>query len=236
MRYPIAFAAALATVTAVGAAAPALAQDEEIRQIQCKSLTGQRASCSLGAEVLNASVDRVYSAVPCILGYTWGFEDEGIWTRAGCTADFTITVLGEKTQQRDPDQLLERLRGARGKIRDLRKQLVQEREEREAIESELTDAQELLALIEEEKGRKGKRKLGDVAIRSISACSRKAVREAKKRGVDRARVIEISSAKPTEGIWQIVGRVTAVTGTDRKKTGFSCWFEGGKVRSFEETR
>ena len=229
----IAFAATLAGGVAGGASAQA--QDQEVRQIQCDSKLGQRQSCGVGGDVLNAGIINIAGEIPCILGYTWGFEEKGIWVGNGCAATFEVTVITEQQKQRaTPEELRERLARVRKTVRDLRTDLQQERDERKRIEAELSDAQAELAEIGEKRKQQANRR-PDWVIRSVAACSRKATREVEKSGGTKARVIEIISARPTEGTWLVLGRHAGTYGGDREQGYFRCWVEKGKVQSFQNS-
>ncbi len=233
MKRIVTAAIAGALFGATGAALPASAQDQETRQLQCSSSLGQRQSCSAGGEVINAGITNLGSEIPCILGYTWGFEENGIWVANGCSAGFAITIVApQQQQQASPDRLRERLKEARRTIRKLRSEVTQEREERQRIEGELSDAQAALSQVDQKKATAAKRK-PNWAVRSVSSCGRKAVRENQKAGASMSRVVEIVSARPTEGTWLVIGRTLSDYGNGRKQAYFRCWVNKGKVKSFD---
>lgn len=235
MRHLNTVAAILTAMGTMAAAPAAMAQDQEVKRLQCQSGVGQRSSCSAGGEILNAGIVRVNSETPCILGYTWGFEENGIWTGGGCSADFEVTIVTQQAQaQVNPDRLKERLRESRRTIRDLRKEVGQERQARQAIEAELSEAQAQLAQVGKpaaaSKGAK------NWVVQSIAACSRTSLRDARNSGAKKPRIAEILSARPTEGAWLVVGRLTAEAADGgRKPSYFRCWVEKGQVRSYENS-
>jgi len=230
-----------ALVWTAGSTSPATAQDQETKPIQCVSNVGQRQSCPVGGEVLNVGVTGIYGETPCILGYTWGFEENGIWVGNGCSGTFDVTVISEEQQQQaTPDLLRERLRKARKSIRKLRADLTKERDERQLIEGELSEAQAELAEIEEtnieaRKQREERRKRPvNWSYRSIAACGNKAIREGKKRGAEQTRIAEIISARPSEGAWLVIGRLVSTFrgNKESERSYFRCWVGKGKVQSF----
>ncbi len=234
MKQLTVFAAALTAMGAMGAPA-AFAQDQEVKRLQCQSGVGLRSSCAAGGEIVNAGIVRVNSETPCILGYTWGFEENGIWTGSGCSADFEVTIVTQQAQaQANPDRLRERLRESRRTIRDLRKEVAQERQSRQAIEAELSEAQAALAQVA--KPAPNKKGVKNWVVQSVAACSRTSLRDARNSGAKKARIAEIISARPTEGAWLVIGRRTAeVASGGRKPSYFRCWVEKGQVRSYENS-
>lgn len=229
-RIPLAGAAlGLAALGAV--ATPAVAQDQQTVQLSCLSQPGQRSSCQVNGEVVNAGIAQLRSDVPCIFGYTWGFDEAGLWTGAGCGADFAVTVVSTQGQQQaSAETLRQRLKESRRLIRKLRGDLARERDERSAIETELSEAQAQLVNATQKQTKKKRRP--DWLVRSIAACSRKASREGKKAGAQSARAAEIMSARATEGKWLIIGRTVTRKNGEREQGYFRCWADEGKVLSY----
>jgi hypothetical protein len=63
--------------------------------VSCASKPGERISCpantSKGVALLRSS-----GQAPCLLGKTWGYDDQGVWVSDGCSGDF---VVGEELSQ-----------------------------------------------------------------------------------------------------------------------------------------
>jgi len=238
MRFTLAMALAAAATVAAGLSTPVQAQEQVSETLTCRSNVGERASCTINGEVVSAGIQRqVGDSAPCFLNYTWGFEQNGLWTANGCSAEFLVTVE-RATPQRvvDPEVLRGRIREARQETRQLRRQLTQEQENRALLEAELAETQ--AALRDAEAGRaanQGQRRKRQAAIRSVAQCSNRAVREAEKFGASKARINEIISARPTKGIWLVIGRMSSELNGDRSVNYFRCWSEKGKVVNFENS-
>lgn len=211
------------------------AQEQVIETLNCQSTEGLRTSCAVEGEIVSAGIQRQYGdGAPCFLGFTWGFEENGIWTANGCSAQFAVTI--ERPSARpivDPEVLKERLRRTRKTLRDTRRELVKEQESRRALEAELEEVQSALRAAEQAapKITKSKRK-PQTAIRSVAVCSNKAVRDAKKSGASQSRVVEIVSARPTQGSWLVIGRLWNEINGQRSTSYFRCWTEKGEVISY----
>jgi hypothetical protein len=90
-------------ITALGAALPAVAQQEPVPagqsqppvvpRITCTSVVGGRQVCpadtSTGVILL-----RSMGEAACLLGKTWGYDANGVWVSDGCSAEFAV---GPKT-------------------------------------------------------------------------------------------------------------------------------------------
>lgn len=216
----------------------AQAQEQVVETLVCQSTPGTRATCPINGEIISAGIQRQSSdGAPCFLNYTWGFAENGIWTGNGCSAEFAVTVEREAAQpETDPEVLRNRLRKTRVKLREARKEVVKEQETRRQLEAELADAQAALRDAEAAAPGKVKRKKkAQTAIRAVSVCSNKAVREASKTGAENARVSEILMARPTQGTWLVLGRVNAQENEKRVSNYFRCWSEKGKVVSYENS-
>jgi DUF3011 family protein len=95
----VAVAAVPARAAGPGPAAdPAQAPSNEQRAraretiVACSSKAGERTHCpantSKGVALARSSGD-----APCLLGKTWGYDDQGVWVADGCSAEF---VVGEQ--------------------------------------------------------------------------------------------------------------------------------------------
>ena len=240
MKIQYTLAVAAAAFLMPGAWNSASAQEQTIETMVCESTPGARASCPISGEIISAGIQRQFGdGTPCFLGYTWGFEENGIWTGNGCSAEFAVTVERAAAQPvADPDVLKKRLRNTRKKLREARRELVKEQEGRRALEAELTEVQAALREAEAAAPNvvKTKRKRKpQMAIRAVSVCSNTAIRRATKSGATKARILEIVSARPTQGSWLVVGRMMSELNGQRSQDYFRCWSEKGKVISYENT-
>jgi hypothetical protein len=55
--------------------------------VQCASRPGEREVCRADTSAGVALV-RSYGASPCLLGKSWGYDDDGIWVSDGCSGEF----------------------------------------------------------------------------------------------------------------------------------------------------
>jgi len=71
--------------------------------ISCSSKLGERQQCaadtSKGVVLAQSSGE-----APCLLGRTWGYDDDGIWVSDGCSADFVVgqATEGSEARQKPP--------------------------------------------------------------------------------------------------------------------------------------
>jgi hypothetical protein len=240
MKIKFSLAVAAAAFIMPGAINTASAQEQVIETMVCQSTPGTRASCPVSGEIISAGIQRqVGEGTPCFLGYTWGFEENGIWTGNGCSAEFAVTVERAAAQPVvDPEVLQKRLRNTRKRLRQTRRELVKEQEGRRALEAELADAQAALREAEAAAPNVVKRKRKrnpQMAIRAVSVCSNTAIRRATKSGATKARILEIVSARPTQGSWLVIGRMMSELNGQRSQDYFRCWSEKGKVISYDNT-
>lgn len=238
MKLHIGLAIAAAAYFMPGTVAQVQAQEQVTETIVCQSQLGQRSSCNVEGEIISAGIEaQVGNSTPCFLGYTWGFEENGIWTGNGCSAQFAVTVERAAAQPvADPAVLRQRLQRTRKTLRETRRELRQAEEARRVLEGELADAQAALRAAEQAAPNAVKRKRRpQMAIRAVASCSNRAVRDATKSGASQARVVEIVSARPQEGTWLVIGRILKDVNGDRQRNYFRCWSEKGKVISFDNT-
>lgn len=219
-----------------GSVPQASAQEQVTETLTCRSTQTTRSSCPISGEILSAGMIRqLGEGTPCFLNYTWGFEENGLWTARGCSAEFAVTVERASQRQVDPEVLRKRLQAARSELRQTRRELTREQEDRRVLEAELAEAQAALRGVQSgdtaDKKKRSKRR----AIRAVAACSNRAERDSRKSGAKKANVIEIVSARPTQGSWLVVGRLAATINDERAVNYFRCWSEGGKVVSFENS-
>lgn len=235
MKIHLGLAICAAAYLMPSAADHAHAQEQVVETLVCESTNTTRASCPVNGEIISAGIQRqMGSGAPCFLGFTWGFEENGIWTARGCAAEFAVTVERAAAQPvADPEVLRDRLRRTRVKLRDARRELTKEQESRQALEAELAETQAALREAEAAAPNTVQRKRRpQMAIRSVASCSNKAVRDATKSGASMARVVEIVSARPTEGAWLVIGRLLTDINGDRSTSYFRCWTEKGKVITY----
>jgi hypothetical protein len=62
-------------------------------KVTCSSKPGERATCPADTSK-GIVLAKSFGEAPCLLGKTWGFDDQGIWVADGCSADF---LAGPKT-------------------------------------------------------------------------------------------------------------------------------------------
>lgn len=62
--------------------------------VRCSSDDERRARCHVDGVVWNVQVERQVSGSPCVLGQTWGFDNDEIWVDRGCRADFRVWTGG----------------------------------------------------------------------------------------------------------------------------------------------
>ena len=171
------------------------------------------------------------------MNFTWGFAESGIWTGNGCSAEFVVTIERASAQPvADPEVLRNRLRKTRANLREARKEVAQEQEARRALEVELAETQEALRAAEAAAPNTNVRKRKPLmAIRSVAACSNKAVRDARKGGAERANVVEIVMARPSQNTWLVIGRLSTHKQNGQSVNYFRCWSEKGKIVNFENS-
>lgn len=58
-------------------------------QITCASTGGKRVYCRVDTRGY-AKLEKQLSKSPCTLGYTWGYDDRGVWVDQGCRAEFLV--------------------------------------------------------------------------------------------------------------------------------------------------
>ncbi len=80
-----AIAAALALLLA---AAPSLLA-QGAATIACSSKAGERQQCAADTS-RGVVLARSIGEAPCLLGKTWGYDDQGVWVADGCSAEFLV--------------------------------------------------------------------------------------------------------------------------------------------------
>lgn len=222
-------AAAAAILLPLGMASPAAAQDQEVIQdVRCASSQGSRQSCPVSGDLLKAGVSTQISAVPCIFGYTWGFEDAGIYTQNGCAAQFAVTVAqDEKTV--DPTKLGNRVDRLRKRAKKLQAELDAAKQENAELEAALNEARS------KGNGANNADRTPIWAARAVNACSASALKRSERVGNNGARVTQIVSAQAVQGVWLVIGQKTEDGDNGRARSFFRCWVEKGKIVNFEDS-
>jgi hypothetical protein len=99
---PVLLCAALA-LCAPGRAAAQAGPPEGVT-VSCTSKPGERIHCP--AETSSGiALGRSKGDAPCLLGKTWGYDDQGVWVADGCSGDFVVGQgLAEAVQKRDAEK------------------------------------------------------------------------------------------------------------------------------------
>jgi len=91
---PVAFVVAIVcpgAVRAQGGSAP------DIPHLECRSKPGERNHCAADTSK-GVVLARSTGDAPCLLGKTWGYDDQGVWVSDGCSAVFVVgRAAGEET-------------------------------------------------------------------------------------------------------------------------------------------
>ena len=229
MKFFAGTAAAAAFFLAPGMAAPVMAADQEVTtEIRCASSPGARQSCPVSGDLLKAGVSAQISPTPCVFGYTWGFDENGIYTQGGCAAQFAVTVAkDEKTA--DPEKLGKRVKRLRDRVRELRAELDASKQEKAELEAALNEVRT--------KGSAAQNtdRTPIWAARAVNACSNRAIKRSERVGNTSARISQIISAQRVEGAWLVIGQKTEDGNNGRTRSFFRCWSERGKIVNFEDT-
>src|SRR5262245_47868767 len=59
--------------------------------VTCSSKPGERIQCPADTSS-GVVLARSAGAAPCLLGKTWGYDNEGIWVADGCTGVFVVAA------------------------------------------------------------------------------------------------------------------------------------------------
>ena len=109
-----------ALAAGLGLLAPALALAQEPpapAPLVCASKTGERQHCAAdtSAGVVLATLYRRREA--CLLGKTWGYDDDGVWVFDGCTAEFIVAGSPEAGAVPAAEEVAEPTQGNGGHFR-----------------------------------------------------------------------------------------------------------------------
>src|SRR6185436_1076426 len=90
LRVALAFAI---TPAAASAEDPSTGGATTVPTVACSAKVGERQTCPADT---SAGVALVKSPDPgkCVLGKTWGFDDNGVWVSDGCSGEFTLGQNG----------------------------------------------------------------------------------------------------------------------------------------------
>jgi hypothetical protein len=84
-------------------AAPATQTPSAKELVSCGSKPGERNVCAAstmgGVALVSSSGD-----APCLLGKTWGYDDNGVWVSDGCTGEFFTGPMTKKQEKARPLQ------------------------------------------------------------------------------------------------------------------------------------
>src|SRR5688572_33261799 len=84
-------------------AAPASQKPPARELVSCGSKPGERNVCAastMGGVALVSSSGEA----PCLLGRTWGYDDNGVWVSDGCTGEFYTGPMTKKQEKARPLQ------------------------------------------------------------------------------------------------------------------------------------
>ncbi len=78
-----------AVLVALGTISPVSAQTQNppVRTVTCASELGGRQHCAADTSA-GVALFRSMGVAPCLLGRTWGYDDDGIWVSDGCSGEF----------------------------------------------------------------------------------------------------------------------------------------------------
>jgi hypothetical protein len=74
-----------------------------VQTLYCPSDDGERHYCEAETRA-GVKMVRQRSGSPCTQGYSWGFDDRGIWVDHGCRADFALEARHRDDRDRDRDR------------------------------------------------------------------------------------------------------------------------------------
>jgi hypothetical protein len=77
----------------------ALAADpaaSESRRVACSSKVGERQHCVADTSA-GVALDRSTGEAACLLGKTWGYDDQGIWVAEGCAGEFVLGLAAAES-------------------------------------------------------------------------------------------------------------------------------------------
>ena len=72
-------------------------------QLICESSAAERQVCP-GETSAGVALIRSTGSAPCLLGKTWGYDDEGIWVSDGCSGEFVVGPAPAATVEKDAEE------------------------------------------------------------------------------------------------------------------------------------
>lgn len=70
--------------------------------VACSSQAGERHHCSANTSA-GIMLLRSTGSAACLLGNTWGYDDQGVWVLGGCGGEFTVAKMAPESQPEQPD-------------------------------------------------------------------------------------------------------------------------------------
>jgi DUF3011 family protein len=71
------------------------AQEVSGERVACASEPGARTDCPANTSA-GVVLTRSTGVAPCLLGKTWGYDDNSVWVSDGCSAEFLAGQLGSQ--------------------------------------------------------------------------------------------------------------------------------------------
>ncbi|MGB7844484.1 MAG: DUF3011 domain-containing protein [Candidatus Acidiferrum sp.] len=71
--------------------------------VTCSSDDGEKKYCEADTRY-GAQMENQRSGSPCKQGYSWGYDEQGIWVDHGCRADFAVGSARDRDHDRDGDR------------------------------------------------------------------------------------------------------------------------------------
>lgn len=72
-------------------------------QLICESPAAERQVCP-GETSAGVALIRSTGSAPCLLGKTWGYDDEGVWVSDGCSGEFVVGRAPAATVEKDAEE------------------------------------------------------------------------------------------------------------------------------------
>ena len=72
-------------------------------QLICESSAAERQVCP-GETSAGVALIRSTGSAPCLLGKTWGYDDEGVWVSDGCSGEFVVGRAPAATVEKDAEE------------------------------------------------------------------------------------------------------------------------------------
>src|SRR5262245_234474 len=72
---------------------------QQITIISCSSKPGERNTCPADTSK-GVILGKSFGEAPCLLGKSWGYDDEGVWVADGCSAQFVVGAPSVETAEK----------------------------------------------------------------------------------------------------------------------------------------